>query len=132
MTGLICGFGSGLYFPYMLRITVGEAPLEYKGITSGIMQTFGQFGSEVTFSVLASILGELTGTKADIKSRFQNTTYFSLASSASGLLISVIFLREPKSTVHEMKTQDSGVSMSEGYNSGSDHIEDLEKCESKI
>lgn len=132
VTGLICGFGSGLYFPYMLRITVGEAPLEYKGITSGIMQTFGQFGSEVTFSVLASILGELTGTKADIKSRFQNTTYFSLASSASGLLISVIFLREPKSTVHEMKTQDSGVSMSEGYNSGSDHIEDLEKCESKI
>ncbi|SMN22936.1 similar to Saccharomyces cerevisiae YPR198W Plasma membrane multidrug transporter [Maudiozyma saulgeensis] len=132
VTGLIGGFGSGLYFPYMLRITVGEAPLEYKGITSGVMQTFGQFGSEVTFSVLASILGELTGSKADIKTRFQNTSYFSLASSVSGLLISVVFLREHKVTVHDLKSQDSDESGSGHSLSGTDHIEDIEKGESKV
>ncbi|KAG0663042.1 hypothetical protein C6P45_000918 [Maudiozyma exigua] len=132
VTGFMCGFGSGLYFPYMLRITVGEAPMEYKGITSGVMQTFGQFGSEVTFSVLASILGELTGTKADIKSRFQNTAYFSVASSASGLLISIIFLKEPKKTVNDLTTDDSKASGSESSISEDDGFVDYTKANSKV
>lgn len=103
VTGLLCGLGSGLYFPFMLRLTVGEAPMEYKGITSGVMQTFGQFGSEVTFSVLASILGELSGTKEEIKNRFQNTTYFTLAVSALGLLISIFCFRQPKVICHDLE-----------------------------
>ncbi|SCU97072.1 LADA_0H04280g1_1 [Lachancea dasiensis] len=58
-SGFLCGLRSGLYFPYMLSMTVGAAPHNLKGLASGIMQTFGQFGKEVAFSVLASIIGNL-------------------------------------------------------------------------
>ena len=129
VTGLLCGLGSGLYFPFMLRITVGEAPMEYKGITSGVMQTFGQFGSEVTFSVLASILGEVSGEKDMIKHRFQNTTYFTLATSALGLLLSIFCFRQPKTFVHDLEvlSSESEIEKVDTTNDTTGHKSSLDK-----
>lgn len=106
VAGLLCGIGSGIYFPYMLVITVGIAPLEFKGITSGVMQTFAQLGSELTFSVLASILGDLTGSQSNIKNRFQNASYFTLASSVLGFIIGLVFIRHPKEIQKDLENSE--------------------------
>lgn len=100
----LIAFGAAIFFPYSLNILIGFAPDEYKGIASGVMQTFGQFGVEVTFSVMTSILGNInelsgkSGSAEIYKTRFQNCTYFTLASSVVGLISTAFFVKENKPT----------------------------------
>ncbi|CAI4518539.1 BCN_G0018090.mRNA.1.CDS.1 [Saccharomyces cerevisiae] len=87
-------------FPSFGRITVGGAPDQSKGIASGVSQTFGQLGIEITFSVMASVLGNINEMKGrtdavqKFRTGFQNCSYFTVAVGALGFLVTAICIRD--------------------------------------
>ncbi|CAI4440893.1 BBM_1a_G0016530.mRNA.1.CDS.1 [Saccharomyces cerevisiae] len=96
----LVGFGVAIFYPYALQIAVGGAPDQSKGIASGVAQTFGQLGIEITFSVMASVLGninEMRG-KSDavqkFRTGFQNCSYFTVAVGALGFLVTALCIRD--------------------------------------
>lgn len=97
--GFINGVGSALFFSFMLMLVVGNAPIHLRGIASGTVQTFGQFGNEVAFSIMASILGTVDKKPGEtypiirLKDKFQNIAYFNLASSLIAFLTVLLFTR---------------------------------------
>lgn len=96
------GLGAAIFYPYALKLVVGGAPDGAKGIASGMTQTFAQFGVEVTFSVMVSVLGNITDVKETLnsqetfKDRFQNCAYFSVAVAALGLILTLCLSNKQK------------------------------------
>lgn len=99
---ILVGFGAAIFYPYALKLVVGDAPSGAKGIASGVTQTFAQLGIEMTFSVMVSVLGNITQVKSRpdsferFRDGFQKCTYFTLASGAFGLVLTTFFVREPR------------------------------------
>lgn len=110
---VLVGFGVAIFYPYGLQLAVGGAPDKSKGIASGVTQTFGQLGIEITFSVMASVLGNIS----DVRGRsdsfekfrigFQNCTYFTVAVSALGLLLTTFCLRDIQIQMDVQPSEDS-------------------------
>ena len=77
-----------------------QAPDQSKGIASGVAQTFGQLGIEITFSVMASVLGNINEMKGrtdavqKFRTGFQNCSYFTVAVGALGFLVTAICIRD--------------------------------------
>ncbi|CAI4038668.1 hypothetical protein SMKI_06G0130 [Saccharomyces mikatae IFO 1815] len=96
----LVGFGVAIFYPYALQIAVGGAPDQSKGIASGVAQTFGQLGIEITFSVMASVLGDINEMKGkedaiqNFRTGFQNCSYFTVAVGALGFLVTAICIRD--------------------------------------
>ncbi|CAI4438291.1 BDM_1a_G0016910.mRNA.1.CDS.1 [Saccharomyces cerevisiae] len=96
----LVGFGVAIFYPYALQIAVGGAPDQSKGIASGVAQTFGQLGIEITFSVMASVLGNINEMKGrtdavqKFRTGFQNCSYFTVAVGALGFLVTAICIRD--------------------------------------
>ncbi|CAI4879862.1 BPG_G0017050.mRNA.1.CDS.1 [Saccharomyces cerevisiae] len=95
----LCAFESTKLKP-RVGIAVGGAPDQSKGIASGVAQTFGQLGIEITFSVMASVLGNINEMKGrtdavqKFRTGFQNCSYFTVAVGALGFLVTAICIRD--------------------------------------
>ncbi|CAI4047001.1 hypothetical protein SUVZ_12G0040 [Saccharomyces uvarum] len=96
----LVGFGVAIFYPYALQLAVGGAPDQSKGIASGVAQTFGQLGIEITFSVMASVLGNIDGIRGHpgasqkFRTGFQNCTYFTVAVGALGFLVTLFGIKD--------------------------------------
>ncbi|CAI6483697.1 YMR279C-like protein [Saccharomyces cerevisiae x Saccharomyces kudriavzevii VIN7] len=111
----LVGFGVAIFYPYALQIAVGGAPDESKGIASGVAQTFGQLGIEITFSVLASVLGNINEMKGKsnaiqkFRTGFQNCSYFTVAVGALGFLVTAICIRDIPPLNDDMSDLESSI-----------------------
>ncbi|CAI4060810.1 hypothetical protein SKDZ_06G0130 [Saccharomyces kudriavzevii ZP591] len=111
----LVGFGVAIFYPYALQIAVGGAPDESKGIASGVAQTFGQLGIEITFSVMASVLGNINEMKGKsnaiqkFRTGFQNCSYFTVAVGALGFLVTAICIRDIPPLNDDMSDLESSI-----------------------
>jgi MFS family permease len=116
ITELLLSFGSAIFFPISLNLLIGLAPAEYKALVSGIAQTFAQFGVTVGFSVLASVLGDMSSkTRGELRVSFVDASNLILASGALGLVAILVIIIHPTiakvskrlSTVNSVKSLNS-------------------------
>ncbi|KOG97667.1 basic amino acid transporter DI49_3479 [Saccharomyces eubayanus] len=111
----LVGFGVAIFYPYALQIAVGGAPDQSKGIASGVAQTFGQLGIEITFSVMASVLGNIDGIRGHsgasqkFRTGFQNCTYFTVAVGALGFLVTLFGLKGTRSPTDDISDIESSI-----------------------
>ncbi|SCU87858.1 LANO_0D00298g1_1 [Lachancea nothofagi CBS 11611] len=96
---VLIGGGASIFYPYGLSLAVGNAPKDSKGIASGVTQTFAQLGIELAFSIIISVLGDITEVQSASNSHerfrdaYQKCTYFCIAVSALGLVVTTLFLK---------------------------------------
>ncbi|SCW03830.1 LAFE_0G19152g1_1 [Lachancea fermentati] len=108
---ILVGFGASIFYPYGLKLVVGDAPSDSKGIASGITQTFGQLGIELTFSVMVSVLGNITevlgkpNSVQTFRDGFQKCTYFTLAVATLGFILMTFFLREDHKLANDLESE---------------------------
>ncbi|CDO93393.1 unnamed protein product [Kluyveromyces dobzhanskii CBS 2104] len=105
LAGFLTGLGGSIYFSYMLSMAIGDAPDEYKALAGGVVQTSGQFGSEVALSIIISVLGNQSQNKANLRDRFQNASYVTIAASTIAFLISVFFVKKPLDAQNDEEQQ---------------------------
>lgn len=111
----LVGFGVAIFYPYALQIAVGGAPDRSKGIASGVAQTFGQLGIEITFSVMASVLGNIDGIRGKsgasqkFRTGFQNCTYFTVAVGALGFLVTLFGLKDTRPPTDDISDVESSI-----------------------
>lgn len=86
------GIGGSIMFSYMLTIAIGDAPDEFKALAAGVVQTFGQLGTELAFSIIISILGNSSNISR-AKDRYQDTIYYMLASIILSLVCAFVAVR---------------------------------------
>lgn len=80
-------------FSYMLSIAIGDAPDEFKGLAAGIVQTAGQFGTELALSIIVSLLGNNRANRTELINKYQNCGYYIFASCALSAILSVLLLK---------------------------------------
>ncbi|QEU59514.1 hypothetical protein KDRO_C00330 [Kluyveromyces lactis] len=93
MGGFLTGLGGAIFFCHMLTMAIGDAPDQYKALAGGIVQTAGQFGNEVSLSIVISLLGNQTTDKIDLRNRFQNASYIIIAAATVSTLVSLFLVK---------------------------------------
>lgn len=94
LSALLTGIGGAVYFSYMLTMAIGDTPMEYNGLASGVVQTASQFGNEVALSVIVSLLGNGKANKKELSKRYQNVGYFTVACAAMAFISAILTVRD--------------------------------------
>ncbi|KAL2706717.1 Aminotriazole resistance protein [Kluyveromyces marxianus] len=101
----------------MLSMAIGDAPMEYKALAGGVVQTASQFGNEVALSVIVSLLGNGKTNRKELRKRYQNVGYFAIACAAMAFISAITTLRDQLEPSDDEEQQNASVHSVKGCES---------------
>ncbi|BAO39296.1 aminotriazole resistance protein [Kluyveromyces marxianus DMKU3-1042] len=117
LSAFLAGVGGAVYFSYMLSMAIGDAPMEYKALAGGVVQTASQFGNEVALSVIVSLLGNGKTNRKELRRRYQNVGYFAIACAAMAFISAITTLRDQLEPSGDEEQQNASVHSVKGCES---------------